>query len=173
MIVVEGYDAAGKSTLAQALARHFKMKVTTIGGPTGDIQDCIDWLNRCMDRFTGRYVQDRVTHVSEIVYSIHRNPLKAGIAMSRLSDLRQCRGFVYCRPPTETILESLRTQHVVKPYDKPDHLVRVQNDAQNMIAVYDAVARCVSTYAPAISYDRTQPPSEYRKVIAFLEERLQ
>jgi hypothetical protein len=152
MIVVEGYDCTGKSTLVEKLKRLTGFVVTHSGGPPQDLNHVRRCLARCASRMTHPIVQDRVTHVSESVYGMLERHSMAALALSRLDDLRFCRLLVYCRPATLTIMDRLAV-HERKEHDTDEHIRNVLRHAETLIAVYDTVICMARQYVDVFVYD--------------------
>ena len=105
-----------------------------------------------------RCVQDRVTHISETVYSMLEHPQKAAVAMCAIREVSVAEMIVYCRPPTEFLLSELNN-HLAKEHDDPAKFARVMETAPLLIKVYDTVMHLVSAYAGVrmLRHDRTDP----------------
>ena len=176
MIVVEGFDMSGKSTLAQAIGQRANLPVLHTGGPTRSTSDVIACLARTENRLRDRCVQDRVTHVSESCYSMLTAPSKAAIALERLGQLKAARLVVYCRPPKNVMIDALQ-EHVAKEYDTPEFMRFVCSNAASLIAIYDTVMGVVSNIPGIrfVMYDRTIGPkaTDYvvNKVMGVLDAR--
>lgn len=154
MIVVEGFDASGKSVLAKKLALRLQWNLYHTGGPTKDEIDVMHCLRRSYNRMYEQCVQDRVTHVSESVYSMLSAPEKAAPAIDRLRELCIAK-VIYCRPPTEFLLEAVKNDHLAKEHDTPRHLDMVLSKSRELIAIYDTIMAVVNLYSPVHTYDRT------------------
>lgn len=161
MIIVEGFDGSGKSTLAGKIGQELGWPVLHPGGPTRSEQEVYDCLIRSLTRMRTKCVQDRVTHVSEAVYSMLAYPMKSAIALNSLREIAVCELVIYCRPPTELLLESFRN-HRVKEHDDFMELEKVMRDAPTLIRLYDTMMHLVSFYVGArlIKYDRFADGSE-------------
>lgn len=154
MIVVEGFDGAGKTFLTDQIASRLGWPSYHTGGPTKDMEDVMRCLRRTYMRFLENCVQDRCTHISESVYSILTRPLQAAEAMSRLYELRAAKVLVYCRPPTHVLMEAVR-HHTPKGHDTPEHVACIIQQAQELISVYDAIVESASVHVDVVRYDRT------------------
>lgn len=161
MIVVEGFDCSGKSTLAARIGAELGWPVLHPGGPTNDEQDVYNCLLRSLSRMRQRCVQDRITHISESVYSMLRYPQKAAIALCAMREVAHAELVVYCRPPTEMLLDSLR-DHAVKEHDDPEKLAKTLEDAPTLIRLYDTVMHLAVHYCGVrvLKHDRAILESE-------------
>jgi|SRR5690606_16211814 len=155
MIIVEGFDASGKTTLANEIGRAMGWQVLHTGGPTRDEGDVYACLFRSYQRMRMRCVQDRVTHISESVYSLLHRPAKAAIAIDALKDIRAPMMVVYCRPPDEALLKGVLEDHRRKAHDTDEHMARVLETAPALIKAYDTIMEIVALRNKIVRYDRT------------------
>lgn len=170
MIVVEGFDASGKSTLAKRIAEMLHWPVLHTGGPTSDEADVIACLMRSRSRWQKKVVQDRVTHISESVYSHLEFPAKAARALEAIREIPPTVFMVYCKPPPEFLTNALIEEHRQQAWDTNDHLERVHRDARSMIAFYDTVMAMVSLRCQVHVYDRSREPGA-ESILKLVEER--
>ncbi len=164
MIVVEGFDCSGKSTLADAIAARKGWPVVHTGGPTKDVSDVIHCLHRSRMRMVQSVVQDRITHISEAAYSGLYDPKRAGWAFAHLHEIGPPVCVVYCRPPTEVMIEGLLS-HKDKAWDTEGHMTRVAEQARHIITLYDTIMEVVKQRNKIILHDRTQGPHAFESVV--------
>lgn len=132
MIILEGMDNSGKSTLAAK----FGLEVIHPGPPPktwGEEQNC---LNEQLKNARLPVVMDRVTCISSQVY---KNRLFDKLYMDfldRMLATPHC-VLVYCRPPDEVVLNF--DTHVVKAHDTKEHLQKVKDNAKRYLESYDKV----------------------------------
>lgn len=170
MIIVEGFDTSGKSTLALKIAGRLGWPVLHTGGPTTDEADVVRCLVRSESRMRQQCVQDRVTHISESVYSMTAFPYKAALALSAIKNIPPHVMVIYCRPPTEFLLEALQSEHNDKEWDTDAHMARVVHHAPQMIAFYDTVMAMVGHRVTITRFDRSQAGSTER-ILDLVRER--
>lgn len=103
-----------------------------------------------------RVVQDRITHVSESVYSALTHPRKASIAIAALKEMAFVHTVIYCRPPEDFLLDELQA-HVKKEWDSDSHFQNVVKNASVLIRLYDCIIDVVALYTIVHRYDRTKP----------------
>ncbi len=159
MIVVEGFDCSGKTTLVGKIGDWTGYPAAHSGGPPKGMPHTRRCLARCLRRFSMPVIQDRVTQISESVYGMIARPDMAALALSRIGDLRMAQVVVYCRPKTPVILERLK-EHQLKGDDTPDHVAYVVQNAATMIAIYDTVMCMVSHHTDVFIYDYTRSDAD-------------
>jgi hypothetical protein len=162
-IILEGPDAAGKTTLGRLLAGQFGMDLIVSGGAPRNEQEVIKYcdmqLGECRKK---KSVLDRITPISHPVYNpTYRN---SGImALYLKSMLKEDVIVVYCRPPTEALMRP--EKHVWKDYDTEDHKQKILNNQMVYIDLYDEAFNAI----PHLEYDYTQANEDYTvELIAML-----
>jgi len=131
MIIIEGPDASGKSTLARYIAHALDLDVQSSEGPPRYPGDIVDRIAR-YDQLTPTPIFDRHPVVSEEVYAYAlRRPSELTPAiMQQFYKSRPI--FIYCdpltseRPPT----------HVVKDHDDPTHLYALHENYERLVNAY-------------------------------------
>lgn len=169
MIIVEGFDGSGKTTLADKIGALLKWPVLYTGGPTKDEADVLSCLLRSRQRMTKRCVQDRITHVSEAAYSIHSHPNKAARAIDNLRDIGPNVMFVYCRPPVDFLMQEL-SGHTRKEWDTDEHMAKVVANARQIVSVYDTLVATVALRSNIVHFDRTEAGATER-ILTVVERR--
>jgi hypothetical protein len=169
MLIVEGYDCTGKSTLVEKVQRWTAFATVHSGGPPRDLNHVRRCLARCASRMTRPCIQDRVTQVSESVYGMLCRPSMAALALSRIGDLRMARLLIYCRPGIETILAKLTVHTAKGEYDTPEHVQHVLSNAQAMIAIYDTVIDLARQHVDVFVYDYERPNIDERQLQSLIE----
>lgn len=170
MIIVEGFDMSGKTTLAGKISERLGWPVLHTGGPTRDEADVVACLVRSRQRMQRKCVQDRVTHVSESVYSMTEFPRKAALALDAIREIPPSVMFIYCKPPPPFLLRAMKDEHVAKAHDTNDLLDRIEREAAEMIAFYDTVVAMVARRVDVIYYNRCQE-GDLERVMQLVEER--
>lgn len=150
MIILEGYDNSGKSTLAALLHETTGFEVRHPGPAPKNFRDEFCCLVEQASNAPINVIQDRVTSVSSQVY---QNKLFNERYMAWLNGMLNTPHcvLIYCRPPIEKILDF--TGHQIKDYDTPEHLEKVKGKAIETVESYDLVMKQV----PHIVYDWTRP----------------
>lgn len=144
-IILEGFDGAGKSTLASKL----RFPVKHAGGPPKDeaaLKACL--VDQMMDCGL-RVVRDRVTCISHQVYG---NAMFDPMLMKALHAMLDCKNtvLVYCRPPDDIALDF--TRHTIVEHDTAEHVAMVRANAQTFLERYDELMSKVTH----VRYDYTK-----------------
>lgn len=155
MIIIEGPDNSGKSTLAKHLSTKFNLPIIHSGGPakskdeiflrTVDFFD--DHLNLC--------IRDRFPCISEPIYTMLREgePHFSGeiLAVFLKSLIQYNPLIILCMPPKEKALQG----HQMGLFDTPEHYEAVNKNAE---ALYDSYIKFFMEHEelPFITYDYTQ-----------------
>jgi hypothetical protein len=158
MIIIEGADNSGKSTLACELSSRLNIPLHHSGGPPRNAdeillrqQDIVSSLEN-----SERKIFDRVPVISDMVYGI---PLRGGSPFQSnhqtfREQLRNALKFpvIYCRPPVEILLNIVgRDQSHKSAYKTPEHMAALLKKIPHVIERYDLL---ISNY-PHITYDYT------------------
>lgn len=145
IIVVEGPDNSGKSTLAQELSRKLGWQVLHSGGPCESKQDYMERIVKIYN--SHRVIWDRHPAVSEYIYG----PVLRGVYnYIPLNAFPRESLVIYCRPPDEVLLDfrTHRKNHRISD----EHDQQVEARARDIIKVYDDVMFAI----PHHKYDWTQ-----------------
>jgi hypothetical protein len=155
MIILEGPDNSGKSTLAKL----FKMRgfaVVHPGGAPSSPQQEEDMMLAQANNAALQIVHDRVTCISNPIYNLYRGDSKPDMRYGYwLSETLAKPGcvLVYCRPPIENMLNF--ATHEAKAHDSAEHLKMIESNAINLIKSYDLMM----SFVPHIQYDYTNAES--------------
>jgi len=143
IIVLEGFDNAGKSTLAKQLKEHYDGEIIIPGGKPENfiaaVSQCISQsviINSFCDK-SGIYIFDRLTCISEAVYGVFDNEKLVEIFLEYLSEnIKKCK-IIHCRPDDETLLDF--SKHTVESHDTAEGIEFAKLHAMQLIAAYDAL----------------------------------
>lgn len=169
MIIFEGPDNSGKSTIASYIAHELGIPLHHFGKPP---KNEIELKNRIDFMFENKdfLIFDRVPLISEQIYSILREKNlmsvidEANAYYVRLREINPI--IIYCRPAVEVMVETL---HEAKTYDSKDHMLAVENKFLDLIDRYDQVME--SEYLPKPWYfDYTK--QEHDIFLAQLEDEV-
>lgn len=157
MIILEGPDNSGKSTLARELANLTRYLVIHPGGAPIDAAHEIQCMEEQFKQSGLNVIHDRVTCISQPVYNTMRNTSGPSIGTCKhIFKLLNHRHnlIIYCRPPNEIVLSM--QNHVVKSHDSPEHIKLVEANQEKLVASYDLLFSLV----PHIKYDYTIDSAE-------------
>lgn len=142
MIILEGVDNSGKTTLATTLSSELGMKVRHSVRPPNDRIQAY-WAG--MDQINSQLIiADRINIISELVYGVE---LRGGSALGKLHDqalydlLNKDFLIVYCRPPLSKILnnqgrdqmEGVLDNHKKLVYRYDEVMMTLKNAGANII----------------------------------------
>jgi hypothetical protein len=131
MIVLEGMDNSGKSTLAQL----FELEVVHPGPAPKSTEEELNCLkDQNLLAGANNIVHDRVTCISSQVY---KNKVFDPRYMSYLRSMQAAPGcvIVYCRPPDDLVLDF--NNHKRKDYDTDEAIQLLADNATQYLRSYD------------------------------------
>lgn len=145
MIVVEGPDNAGKSTLSSEIG----LQRFSAGPAPRDSLELRECLRDQKARASVPCIQDRLTCISQQVYS---DAPESSILQRDLDELIEKPMFVvvYCRPPERVLMDF--STHKVKSYDTEKSLEKITDNQHTYIERYDELMRSI----PHVLYDWTE-----------------
>lgn len=129
MIVIEGPDASGKTTLARFLAQALSRPLKFGEGPPLHFEDMQDRLQR-YSRLAPNFIYDRHPIVSEEIYS-HALDRVPTVTRQQVSDF-------YAANPTIIYCDTQRDRHTheLGPHDTPVYLERLHDNMDLLIQTY-------------------------------------
>lgn len=142
MIILEGPDHSGKSTLAAELAKALGYIVIHPGGaPKTPTQELIFMMEQKAITYNhNAIIHDRVTCISQPVYNTMRGDGTNGdqyIPYIRQLEVNPNVVIVYCRPPLDKMLGL--ENHEVKAHETVEHVRMVEQNQRQLVASYDAI----------------------------------
>lgn len=178
MIIVEGPDNSGKSTLIKQLREDLGVRLITpiAQGPTRSMKDLYDRTYYIIDQAirnkSDKIIVDRINLISEDIYGpiCRQRNLWDSMAKEKQklwSSLNLLNPFIiYCRPSNE-VLENMET-HQVKVYDTPEHLKSIQEKQGLIVRAYDNYFANWKYYN-FFRYDYNDPNSYFNLTILLKE----
>jgi len=152
ILIVEGMDNTGKTTLCDQLSRAFDLPlIHSIGGPGISSKEMTDWIKLWLHRgrAIGGIVIDRLSLISEPIYGellrgqSNLDPEDARETWALVAEMSPT--IIYCRPPLDTILRSME--------DRPQ-MSGVVDNALRLIRDYDQAFLHLHTWGGVPSYLR-------------------
>lgn len=129
MIVIEGLDNSGKSTLARVIAQSSKFEIQESEGPPKYEGEIEERINRYLESPNKIYVRHPV--ISNPIYSQARGDswqLDPALRQ-RFYDLRPL--LIYCDPGTRGLGD-----HQIKDHDTPEHLAVIEANYSKILFMY-------------------------------------
>ena len=151
MIILEGPDNTGKSTLAESLTLKLDWPVIHPGGKPANQAEELRMILHQLKLSKEDIIHDRVTCISQPVYNVFRDDaidLSYRFYLDEMLKNPNC-VIVYCRPPKWKILD-LAT-HEAKAHDSPEHLKMITDNAVHILSEYDKMFETI----PHVKYDYT------------------
>lgn len=145
MIILEGFDGAGKSTLATKL----KFPIKHAGGPPKTLEQLKKNLMDQMLECGNKVILDRITCISHQVYGDNMFDPRL---MAYLHSMMDCKNtvLVYCRPPDHVLMDF--SKHEVKDHDTEEHIEDLKRNMATYIDRYDQLMSKVTH----VRYDYTK-----------------
>lgn len=177
MIIVEGPDNSGKSTLINQLIKDLGLTLAEqkVKGPTKSLLDitsrALDVLHQCSVIGPDKAITDRFSLISEEIYGpICRGQNRwnedRGIYLSLWNIVDSFNPIIiYCRPPLPVLLNM--DNHQVKDYDTKEHLESIESNQVKLIEKYDLFFK----FHPCRLYDYTKENS-YNDLINYLRSTI-
>src|SRR5688500_14255581 len=125
MIIIEGMDNSGKSTLALMLARRLNYQVQESEGPPRDAREINDRCRRYSQLQNTVFVRHPV--ISNAIYGQFRpegDPIEDAVRDEFYASRHL---IIYCDPLDRGLLE-----HVEKDHDSPQHLAMIREQQVNI-----------------------------------------
>jgi len=156
MIIIEGPDGSGKSTLIKNILQQLDgFKVVAWNDPPKNAEQLAKNLHRSKDlvRSGQLVIQDRTPWITEPIYDVAKNGpdklptwryYQAGLTLLRST-------LIYCRPPDDVIKKHAVTGS--SPPDTPAYLKWIEGNIDDLVNLYDAFMEPIR---PMI-YDWTKP----------------
>ena len=181
MIIVEGPDNSGKSTLIKNLAKDFKLRTLKCSrhGPPIDGNDNYQRTQEIIERALkfpdNNIIVDRISLIGEEIYG----PILRGKNLwveypekkRNLWNSLRCLNtfFIYCRPPNNKVLDL--STHELKKYDTKEHVLSVSINKDLIVNTYDNYFAFWEGNYNFFKYDYTNPV-DYQQLKYRLKEYL-
>ena len=124
-VIVEGFDASGKSTLIKELSVMLNMSVRAAGPPPDNerhaLHCCIAQLN------TDNTIWDRATYISDLCYRLDSTKEYKDRLKSHIITAKRTSAFIWCIGEGD---------HIVKPYDSIVHLSKIERNKPTILKNY-------------------------------------
>lgn len=140
MIILEGPDHSGKSTLAAELAKNLGIPVTHPGGAPKTTSEEANCMMQQIELASHKIIHDRVTCISQPVYNTMRGDgVNSDHYLPYIRQFEQHRSVViiFCRPPLHTMLNM--ENHEVKAHETVEHVRMVEKTQRQLVAAYDGI----------------------------------
>lgn len=160
MIIVEGPDGAGKTTLVQELHNNFNLPIAprVVSKEAKAMVDLKRWTERNVHEGFQYMIYDRHRLISEPIYgAVLRRRFEPGFDDTQWMYLMYYQFYCLCRP---VVIYCLPPYKIVRDniLEDPDNKV-VKNSIRRIYALYAAKAAHDAVMNGALIYDYTKPES--------------
>lgn len=160
MIILEGPDNSGKTTLAQKICREFNLPIHHSGGPSKNRDDIFRRHGEVMLHLEERraIVMDRAAIISDPIY---RRIIRKGESFFAQPDLERFRALlrvpvIYCRPSTHHLMQVTKGHSMKAQHETAEHVAGVVEHQEEIVKAYDDF---FSTF-PHVRYDFEDEPGQ-------------
>jgi hypothetical protein len=158
MIIVEGLDGSGKSTLIRKISQEIiGLTIATSEGPPKNKEELTKrWNDKLHIHYGTKSILDRAEPISERIYG----PILRGVDFFGedwpISQLHEKKiPLIYCRPPSYILLNP--KMHVPRSSEDPQHLEQVLINQLKLMTAYDQIMAGI----PHVEYDWTTSSERY------------
>lgn len=156
MIIVEGPDACGKSTLAKRIVEELDIPTHHFGGPPDTEKEAVNRCELILDQ-RGLVVFDRVIMISEPIYSLIRSSPNLLAKYEYIKPLLELNPLIiYCRIYHGSQINRLNRDQSSKDYKSEGHINQVTRHIDDLNKSYDYIMRSI----PHLFYDFEKMPVE-------------
>lgn len=147
MIIVEGPDNSGKSTLIQWLKKELPLIEVKHGrhGPPVNSKDIVErteiLIKKSIDYNTKAIIVDRFSLIGESIYGpiLRGEDLWVKVPHDKIRLQKALRAldpfYIYCRPDKSVIMDL--KNHQIKDYDTEEHVLNITKNQELIIDAYD------------------------------------
>lgn len=178
IVILEGPDNAGKSTLGKKLSVDLGVELVHPGGPPKNI---VEVINRCQEQAQTfmlssevDFIYDRVTCISDMIY--RGNKKYDNMFSICHAQLRLTKNVVviYCRPSNERVKNF--DDHVQKDHEDEAVVQHAKDNVDRIVSEYDAFMNSImyNTHFTVLKYDFESDVNgaAYSYLITLLKSRL-
>lgn len=156
MIVVEGMDNTGKTTLVNKLAEEFDLKVVKSPGPVDQgLENSLKWMQETLENKDLQVIYDRYPLISERIYGpiIRKKDILAPYwdKLVRKFLLREPL-LIYCRPPIKDILNFGEREQMEGVIERAEELAELYDEYMKWFSKKMGTRFVVYNYRDSDSY---------------------
>ena len=178
IIILEGADNSGKSTLAKRLASDLNLEVCHPGGPPKNIAEA---LARCVEQDAifdlstqVNLIYDRVTCISDMIYRGKKQ--YHNVFVKFLERIREKTNvmIVYCRPSNERLTNF--DDHVMQDHEDEAVVQHAKDNVGRIIAEYDSLLHSLRLdkhfFFFVYNFEEDTDAESYKELRSLITDRL-
>jgi len=173
MIVLEGPDGSGKSSLAKVLSDKLDRPIFHPGPKPFDDEALAKDEQTCITKLRQGFICDRITQISHYVYSrvIRKSCVVTDYELENFVNFAADSGFIFifCYP---TDMISMVDNQTVEEHDTLEHLSKVRYNHVKLCVMYNHIYEVFKKHIPnkVFLYDYKKD-NEFERLTNFLEEK--
>lgn len=156
MIVVEGMDNTGKTTLVKKLAKEFDLKIVKSPGPVDQgLENSLKWMRKTLENNDLQVIYDRYPLISERIYGpiIRKNDVLAPYWIKLVRKFLDREPIlIYCRPPIDDILNFGEREQMEGVVERAKELVELYDEYMKWFSKKMGTRLVVYNYRDSNSY---------------------
>lgn len=145
IVILEGPDNAGKTTLANSLGKAFQSEIIHPGARPENFlvanEYCnaqLAFINAHSKNHSFHWIFDRVTCISDFIYGLQNHPERGAYYSKHIfAILEHPISVIYCRPPDSVITDF--STHTRADHDTDESISFAVNNIHNIIGLYDGI----------------------------------
>lgn len=178
IIILEGPDNAGKSTLGNMLSVDLGISLVHPGGPPKNI---VEVINRCYEQANTfslssevDFIYDRVTCISDMIYRGKPEYNKMFTVFHYQLKLMKNVVIIYCRPSDERVKNF--DDHIQKDHEDASVVQHAKDNVDRIVSEYDAFMNSImyNLNYTVLRYDfeRDASKESYNALVRLLTSRM-
>ncbi len=159
IVIVEGADGSGKSTLVKHLKElgYPTFSITEKSKPT----EYIKWIDTCVENYDKIAICDRASFISDLVYRIVDGKNRRGMNLSQMSQvMRHEVIIIYCK--TDTAFHDAITRGEDNITNKALH--------QKICDTYDMIMEMFKIFSDSMVYEYNWKTQDFSNIINFIKK---
>lgn len=174
IILLEGFDNSGKSSLSRLLKEELGFEMAHPGKKPTDIVSYADMVSKQLALFRNAHelnlIMDRCTTISTNMYNDY--DFLKNVRIDKVVKYMTENPYIviiYCRPPIDALLDF--SKHEMSEADDESIVDHAKQNAIKIISRYDNLFLDLTSRNAVLRYDYTKPES-FESVLNFIKHRI-